>query len=94
MSKGERASASGKVTATSPEMREAILSAMARKALQGNVTAAKIVLDETASEALPIDEINEQILSLAELINHPLPDRTMEDVLGEAEEASTSENYH
>ena len=93
MSKGKRASASGKVSAHSPEMREAILSAMARKALQGNVTAAKIVLDET-SDTLPIDEINAQILSLAELINHPLPNRTMADVLGEAEEAPTSENYH
>ncbi len=51
--------------ATSPEMREAILRAMARKALTGNVTAAKIVLDacaqDTQQEGNPLQRLVDAI---------------------------------
>ena len=69
---------------------DAIIKAMTQKALQGDTRAASIVLEYSRQAAggsqQAVDEINAQILSLADLINNPLPNRTLEDIeAGEAE---------
>ena len=72
-----------------PEVQDAIIKAMAQKALQGDTRAAAIVLEYSRQAAgnsqQAIDEINAQILSLADLINNPLPNRTLEDIEAGAE---------
>lgn len=75
--------------ATSPEVRDAILAAMARKALHGNVAAAKVVL-EAQNSVLPVDAINKNILAIADLINHPLPDIDIEDIRLTADDDKTT----
>lgn len=46
-----------RMEARSPEMKEAILSAMALKALQGNVSAAKIVLEADKAAAAEVEPV-------------------------------------
>lgn len=58
-----------KPDATSPEMREAILNAMAAKALRGNTTAAKIVLEEYRAQHGTQEDRNAPIYQLLRRID-------------------------
>ena len=63
-----------------PELRSAVLVSMARKALiDGNTTAARIVLDAIdAQNGESLEAWNERALTIAELINNPVPDVDLE----------------
>ena len=79
-----RAKTTGRAAVT-PKLTDAILKAMARKALEGATRAAQLVLEygRAAVEGQStIEACNAQILSLAELINNPRPTRTLADIEG------------
>lgn len=57
------------ISATSPEMREAVLRSMAAKALKGNTTAAKILLEEYHAQHTTIEDKNAPIYQLLRKID-------------------------
>lgn len=75
-----------------PEMEKAVIKAMVKKALEGDTRAAAIVLEYQSKASANSKEasaaINADILSLAELINNPRPNRTIEEVLSDDGEES------
>lgn len=76
-----------RIDPTGAEAHKAVMMAMLRKAINGDPRAAKVLL-EIQAETMPYEDSNKTIVALADLLNHPAPDRDIDDLILKADEAA------